>query len=375
MDFDWTEQENEEYNRMRLGADALPCPAPGYFTKDEWKRYAELGVMGLSVPRRYGGAGRGFLQTAHAAEGLGRSGTDMGLLFGALAHLFACAMPIAEYGHDQTRRRMLPLLCEGQWIGANAITEDTAGSDAMAMTARAHRVGDHYELNGTKTFVSNGPLADVFVVYAVTDPSLGHLGVSAFAVERTAPGLTVGAPFAKTGLRRCPASHVHLTRCTVPAAALLGAPGQGAAIFQQGMRWERTCLFAAYLGRTERLLHRCIAHARQRRQFGRSIAANQAVSHRIARMRIRLDAARLLLWRACWLLDRDRPARLEVAMAKHEVAEGSLAAALDTARIFAGHGVHAASGVGRDLDDAVAATIFSGTCDIQLEQIAKELGL
>lgn len=375
MDFGWSSEQQEAHRRIVTETAAWPQADGGFFTREQWERCATLGLVGLSVPTRYGGGGQGFLDTAGVVEAFGRGCRDMGLVFGSMAHLFACAMPIAEHGGDALRERVLPRLCSGEWIGANAITEESAGSDVTAVTARAERDGDGYRISGTKTFVSNGPVADVFVVYASTDPSFGHLGLSAFAVERTTPGLTVGVPFAKVGLDSCPASTVTLDGCRVGAAARLGREGQGAAIFQDSMRWERTCLFAAYLGQTDRLIERCVVHARSRRQFGRPIGTNQSISHRIAGMRVRLEAARLLLWQACWRLDRGERAVLDTAMAKLAASEGAVDTALHALRIFGGAGVQADSGIERELRDALPSTIFSGTSEIQLEQIAKEMGL
>jgi alkylation response protein AidB-like acyl-CoA dehydrogenase len=230
-------------------------------------------------------------------------------------------------------------------------------------------------LTGEKSFVSNGPAADVFVIYATSKPQLGHLGVSAFAVDRGTPGLVVGEPFGKLGLDRCPSSTLRLDRCVIPASRRLGREGQGAAIFQAAMRWERTCLFAAYVGRIERLVELCVEHARTRTQFGRPIGANQAVSHRLARMRVRLEAARLLLWQACWRLAQDEPASADVAMAKLAVSEAATESALDAVRIFGGDGIRSDRGIERELRDAVPSLVFSGTSEMQLELIARELGL
>ncbi|MCO5997397.1 acyl-CoA dehydrogenase family protein [Actinoallomurus rhizosphaericola] len=367
--------ERDVYHRFSKRIDGHPVPASGYLTREEWQWAAGAGLAGLSVSESYGGGGHGFAATAQAAEAFGRHHPDMGLVFAVLAHLFACAMPIAEHGDPALRERVLPRLCSGEWIGANAITEEGAGSDATALATRAVRDGDEYVLTGVKSFVSNGPIADVFVVYASTRPEFGHLGVSAFVIERGTPGLTVGEPFGKAGLVRCPAGELRLDGCRVPAGARLGADGQGAAIFQSAMRWERTCLFAAYLGQSERLLDRCVEHARERRQFGRPLAANQAVSHRIGRMRVRLDAARLLLERACARLDQGERAVLDVAMAKLAVSENAVATALDAQHIFGGAGVREDAGIAKDVRDALPCTTFSGTSEMQLEQIAEELGL
>jgi alkylation response protein AidB-like acyl-CoA dehydrogenase len=375
MNFEWTAEESARYNEVYSRTKQWPTPDPGFFTVPEWKLCASLGLLGLSIPEEYGGEGCGFLATARAAEAFGRGAPDMGVIFAALAHLFACAMPIVEHGDEAMRRLVLPRLSSGEWVGANAITEDGAGSDVTRLATRAERDGDAYVLTGEKSFVSNGPAADVFVVYATSQPELGYLGVSAFVVERGTPGLVIGEPFGKLGLDRCPASTLRFAGCAVPASRRLGGEGQGAAIFQAAMRWERTCLFAAYLGRMERLTGLCAEHARTRSQFGRPIGSNQAISHRLARMRLRLEAARLLLWRACWLLEKNEPASAEVAMAKLAISEAATESAMDAIRIFGGDGIRSDRGIERELRDAVPSLIFSGTSEMQLELIVRELGL
>jgi alkylation response protein AidB-like acyl-CoA dehydrogenase len=375
VEFEWTEEESDRYSRIYSCTRLWATPDSDFFTPPEWKLCASLGLLGLSVPKKYGGEGCGFLTTARAAEAFGRGAPDMGLIFAAMAHLFACAMPIAEHGDEEMCQVMLPRLSSGEWVGANAITEEGAGSDVTRLATLAERDGDAYVLTGEKSFVSNGPVADVFVVYASSQPEFGHLGVSAFVIERGTPGLVIGAPFGKLGLDRCPASTLRLDRCVVPARRRLGGEGQGATIFQAAMRWERTCLFAAYVGRIERLAEMCAEHARTRIQFGRSIGSNQAIAHRLARMRVRLEAARLLLWRACWLLEQNEPAGAEVAMAKLAVSEAAVESAMDAVRIFGGDGIRSDCGIERELRDAVPSLIFSGTSEMQLELIVRELGL
>jgi alkylation response protein AidB-like acyl-CoA dehydrogenase len=375
MDFEWTEEESDRYSQIYSQTKLWPTTDLGFFTSPEWKLCASLGLLGLSIPEKYGGEGFGFLATARAVEAFGRGAPDMGLVFAAMAHLFACAMPIAEHGDEEMRHAMLPRLSSGEWVGANAITEEGAGSDVTRLATRAERDADAYVLTGEKSFVSNGPVADVFVVYATSQPELGYLGVSAFVIERGTPGLVVGEPFGKLGLDRCPAGTLRFDRCVVPARRRLGGEGQGAAIFQAAMRWERTCLFAAYVGRIERLAELCADHARTRMQFGRPIGSNQAISHRVARMRVRMEAARLLLWRACWLLERNEPASANVAMAKLAISEAAAESAMDAVRIFGGDGIRTDRGIERELRDAVPSLIFSGTSEMQLELIVRELGL
>ncbi|MEU2790556.1 acyl-CoA dehydrogenase family protein [Streptomyces sp. NPDC007100] len=377
MDFSWTDQQQAVYDRVLAGARALgahtaPVPDP---VRGLWRGCAELGLTGLSVPEEWGGRGYDAVTTARAVEAAGRGCPDMGLLFSVLAHLFATAMPIVEHGDDTLRKELVPPLAAGARIGANAITEEAAGSDVTALRTTAERHGDHYALNGTKTFVSNAPIADLLLVYAVTDPAFGFLGVTCFAVDRDTPGVTIGAPFDKPALTTCPAATVTFTDAVVPTTRVVGRPGQGAAIFQSSMRWERSCLFAAYLGQMDRLIDETVQHASTRQQFGRPLAANQAVSHRIAEMKLRLETARLLLYRTCWLLDRDEHTPLDIALAKLHTAESAVQTALDATQLFAGSAHSTRTDIERALRDALPARTFSGTSDIQRELIAKGLGL
>lgn len=346
-----------------------------YYDRADWRRLGRLGLLGLSVPTRYGGGGLGALDTTRQVEALGRGCVETGLVFGASAHLFACAMPIVDFGTEELRTRVLPGICTGELIAGNAMTEVEAGSDVSRLALTGRRVAGGWVLDGEKSFVSNGPAADVYVAYATTDPKAGHLGVTGFVVERGAEGVTPSEPFAKMGLWQCPAGSVRFENCFVPDAQVLGEPGQGGVIFQHSMGWERACLFAGYTGLADRVLDQCVAYVRERRQFGRRLSEFQAVTHRIAEMKLRLEAARLLLYRACWERDNGRPATLSIALSKLAVSEGVLASALDAVRLFAGRGYQRADRIEAALRDAVPSVIFSGTSDIQRELIARELGL
>jgi alkylation response protein AidB-like acyl-CoA dehydrogenase len=327
------------------------------------------------VPPRWGGLGLGPLAAARLLEAFGRGCTDMGLVFSAGASLFAGAMPLVESGNDEQRDRFLPKLCTGEWIGANAITEPDAGSDVFALKTRAIADGDEYVIDGHKSYVTNGPEADVFVVYAVTQPDSGYLGISGFVLPRDTPGLSVGTAFSKLGLETSPIAPIYFERCRVPRSARIGAEGDGAAIFRRSMQWERTCLFGAYVGLMERLLERCVEFARERKQFRRAIGKNQAVSHRLADMKLRLEAARLLLYRACWKLEDGQDALGDVSMAKLAISEAAVQASLDAIQIHGGLGIITDAGIERMLRDCVPATLFSGTSEMQREIIARELGL
>jgi alkylation response protein AidB-like acyl-CoA dehydrogenase len=379
MDFAWSDRQRDLYERTLDAVRASfpgegPAPA-GFFTRDDWQELGKLGLLGACVPERHGGQGLGALDTALAVEALGRGCPNTGLVFAASAHLFACAMPIADFGAEPLRSAVLPGMCRGDVVAGNAMTEPGSGSDVSRLSVTAAPAEGGWLLNGTKSFVSNGPAADLYVTYATTDPKAGHLGVTAFAVERGSEGLAAGPPLEKMGLSQCPAGPVTFTDCFVPDAQVIGEPGQGGWIFQYSMGWERSCLFAGYLGLADRILDQCVLHVRERRQFGRSLASFQAVSHRLAEMKLRVESARLLLYRACWDLDRGGRATVFTPLSKLAVSEGVLSCVLDAVRLFGGRGYLRPDGIEAALRDTVPSVIFSGTSDIQRELIAKELGL
>lgn len=345
------------------------------FGREEWRTAGKLGLLGLCLPEEYGGGGFGALDTALGLEAFGRGCTDMGLVFAVSAHLLACSVPVRDFGGAALRERLLPGLVSGELVAANAMTEDDAGSDVGRLATTARRDGDEYVISGEKSFASNAPASDVLVAYAVTDPRSGFLGISAFAVDRHTEGIEVTGPFDKMGLNGCPAGRVHFQDVRVGADRLLGGAGMGAQIFQHSMGWERACLFAGYLGQMERQLADCVAHARRRQQFGKPLSAYQAVSHRLAGMRRRLESARWLLYRTCWLLDEGRADAATLALSKVAVSEAAVANALDAARVFGGRGYRTAEGVEATLRDAVPSLTFSGTNDIQHELIAQGMGL
>ncbi|HET8660525.1 MAG TPA: acyl-CoA dehydrogenase family protein [Micromonosporaceae bacterium] len=379
MRFGWAPEQQAAFDRTLAQVREVFGQAGSsderFYQREDWLRLGELGLLGLCVPARYGGAGLGALDTAVRVEALGRGCADTGLVFAASAHLFACAVPVATFGTEEVREKLLPGMCSGHLVAGNAMTEAQAGSDTSRLAVSATEVPAGFVLNGEKSFVTNGPAADVFVTYATTDPRAGHLGVTAFVVDRDTPGVSVGEPLAKMGLWSAPAGAVRFDDCLVPAERVLGQPGQGGAVFQHSMRWERACLFAGYVGLMDRLLDRCVEHARSRRQFGRRIGDFQSVANRIVAMKLRVDSARLLLYRACWEMDQGRESELSIALSKLAVSEGAVASALDAVALFGGNGYLRDHGIEAFLRDAVPSTIFSGTSDIQRILVARELGL
>jgi len=364
-----------DFARTALGGSRVEADRDETFDREGWDACARFGVFGLPIPEAYGGLGLGLSALVAVMEGLGQGTRDQGLLFSINAHLWTNSMPILAYGTDDQRQRYLPGLTSGALIGANGASEPDAGSDVFAMRTRAVLDGDEYVLTGTKTFVTNGPVADVAVVYATIDPKLGATGVTAFIVERDTPGMTVSRPFQKMGLRTSPMAELVFDGCRIPAANRLGREGRGVQVFESSMEWERGCILAISLGSMQRQLDACIAHARSRKQFGRAIGKFQSVSNKIVDMKVRLDTCRPLVYRIGRLKDNNRPAMQEAAIAKLYVSECYVRSSLDAIQIFGGYGYMTEQEIERDLRDAVGGTIYSGTNEIQRNIIASSLGL
>ena len=363
------------FARQALNHDMISADASETFSLDAWRHCADFGVLGMPVPKEYGGLGLGLSALLAVMEGLGYGTRDQGLLFSLNAHLWTNTIPILRYGTEAQRQQYLPRLCDGSLIGANAATEPDAGSDIFSMRTRAVRQDDVYVLNGTKMFVTNAPVADLFVAYATIDPALGVAGITAFIIERGTPGLTISRRLHKMGLRTSPMAEVIFDDCRVPVAQRLGREGRGVEVFDCSMEWERGCILASCLGVMRRQLEECIKHARTRTQFGRPIGKNQSVANKIVDMKVRLETSRALVGRIGELKDQNRPAMLESAMAKLHVSQSFVQSSLDAVQIFGGYGYMTEQQVERDLRDAVGSSLYSGTSEIQRNIIARALGL
>jgi alkylation response protein AidB-like acyl-CoA dehydrogenase len=345
------------------------------FPRDRWDRCAAMGLLGLPFPAAYGGADADIVTTMVAMEALGYGCRDSGLIFAMNAQMWAVQTPIWNFGSEEQKRRWLPPLCAGTVIGAHGMSEPDAGSDSSAITTTAVKRGEQWVLNGTKTFVTNAPVADLFVVFASTDPKMGFMGITGFLVERGTPGFTVGKPIEKMGLRSAPMAELFLEDCALPADARLGPLGGGARVFASSMEWERGCLLASYVGAMERQLETCVNHARTRRQFGKPIGRFQSVANRLVDMKVRMETSRLLLYRVGWLKSAGRDATADAAIAKLHLSEAWVQSCLDAIQIHGGYGYMTEYELERDLRDSVAGRIYSGTSEIQRNIIAARLGL
>jgi alkylation response protein AidB-like acyl-CoA dehydrogenase len=381
MEFEWNEEQRmyreavRRFAQLELGDNLILRDAEAVFSREAWRKCADFGIQGLPVPVEYGGQGADPLTIVLAMEALGYGCKDNGLIFSLNAHMWSCELPIVKFGTEAQRRCYLAGLCDGSLIGVQGMTEPGSGSDAYSLTTNAEKKGDRYVLNGSKMFITNAPVADLFVVFASTDREKGFAGISAFLVDRTAPGLVVGQTLQKMGLRTSPMSELAFQDCEVAEENLLGSVGAGMAIFNASMEWERSFILASVVGTMERQLERCISYARERKQFGQPIGKFQAVSHKIVDMKLRLETARLLLYSLGWRKSQGKKVLLESAMTKLYLSECFVQSSLDALQIHGGYGYMTEYELEREVRDAIGSRIYSGTSQIQSNIIARCLGL
>ena len=381
LDFSFTPDQLEWKSRVisvaqsSLGQNLRDRDRQELFDTQGWEVLAQLGLPGLLIPAQYGGKEGDPLTALLALEGLGYGCCDYGLIFSLNAHLWGCSIPIACFGNEQQKTSFLPKLSAGKAIGALAASERESGSDVFSLQTHACRQGNSYLLNGRKMFITNAPIADFFLVMTTLDASKGPLALTAFLVEKETPGLTVGNNIEKMGLRTTPMGELILEDCVVPAANRLGAEGNGLAIFNYAMHWERCFILSHAIGAMQRILEQCVVYAQNRCQFGKSISKYQAISHKIVEMRQRLEIARLLLYKVGWLKQRGESAVQESAMTKLYISDAWVQNCQDALHIHGGYGYLTETGLERELRDAIGSQIYSGTAEIQREIIARFMNL
>ena len=381
MDFSWTEEQLKykqaviEFAQKELNKGLIDRDRQGELSRENWKKCAQMGILGLATPEEYGGSATDIVTTMLVMEGLGYCCRDNGLIFAMNAQMWSVQHPILTFGTEAQKRKYLPGFCSGEIIGAHGMSEADSGSDAYSLRTRAERTGAGYVLNGSKMFVTNAPVADMSVIFATVDPAKGRGGVTAFLVDKGTPGFRVSRNIEKMGLRTSPMGELILEDCVVPEENRLGPEGAGTSIFNSSMEWERSCILGSHVGAMERQLEECIRYARERRQFGQAIGKFQSVANRIADMKVRLETARLLLYKVAWLNQNGKSAVMEAALAKLYLSESYVSSSMDAIRTYGGSGYMSALEVERDLRDAIGGTIYSGTSDIQRMIIARWLGL
>ncbi|MGA9362879.1 MAG: acyl-CoA dehydrogenase family protein [Bacteroidota bacterium] len=381
MNFEFTEEQLEfkksaiRFAQKELNDEMIKRDRDGVFSRELWRKCADFGLQGSAFPERYGGNDADILSTMLLMEGLGYGCKDSGLIFSINGQMWTVQMPILRFGSDAQKNKYLPKLCSGEWIGAHGMTEPGSGSDAFSLTTSAKLDGDYYILNGTKTFSSNAPVADVFIVFATINKRKGFMGVTGFIVEKGFSGFSVGKSIEKMGLRTAPMAELILEDCRVPVSNRLGREGNGAAIFDDAIEWERSCILASLIGGMERQLETCIKYAKERRQFNTPIGKFQSVANKIVDMKVRLETARLILYKVAWMKKAHGKATMDAAIAKLYLSESWIRSCLDAIQIHGGYGYTTEFELERDLRDSLASTLYSGTSEIQRNIIARYLGL
>ena len=380
MDFAWNEEQAAfrkevlRFAREELKDDVIARDHNEEFSRPLWEKCAKFGIQGLPIPVEYGGGGADILTTVCALEALGYGCHDNGLLFSINAHMWSSEIPIWNFGTEAQKKKYLPGLVSGG-LGLHAMTEPGSGSDAYSLKTRAERKGDKYILNGSKTFSSNAPNADVTIVFANLDPTRGPNGVTAFLVDKGTPGFTVGRKLHKMGLRTSPMAEIALQDCEIPVENLLGKEFGGQAVFTSSMEWERICILASHLGAMQRIMETCVKYAKERKQFGEPIGKFPAIANKIADMDVRLETGRLVLYKAAWMKSQGRHPLREASIAKLYVAEACVKSCLDAIQLHGGYGYMTEYELERELRDAIAGTIYSGTSEVHRVIIANMQGL
>lgn len=374
MDFQLT-KEQKQYKREIINfaknnlndEEYLEC-----FSEEMWRKISNFGFLGMTVGEEYGGLGESYLTAAVALEALGYGCENNGFVFVVNNHIWVSQNLIYLYGQQNLKDKYLFDMVEGKKIGAIAITEADSGSDALSMETYAKEEGDCYVLNGSKMFISNGPIADVFVVIAVTqkEPVKKY---TAFIVEKTFEGVHVGKDIEKMGLGACPTSELTFSECKVPKENILGKFNEGSSLLTNALEWERCYEFAPHIGAMQRVMEKCIEYVNTRKQFGKPIKDYQAVSHKIADMKTNMEMARLMLYKIAWLKDHKRSAYVETSMFKVFVSEHYIKTCRDALQIFGAYGYTKEYSLERELRDALACSIYSGTNEMQRNTIFQML--
>lgn len=381
MDLSWSDDQLKlkesaiRFAKEKLNDLLIQRDKEGLFSRGLWEACAEFGIQGMPFPVEYGGMNADIITTALVMEGLGYACKDSGLIFGINAQMWSVQMPILRFGTDEQKRKYLPDLCCGKSIGAHGMTEPGSGSDAFGLRTSAMSKDSHYVLNGTKTFVTNAPEADIFLVFATVNRKLGFMGVTGFIIEKNLPGFRVGKAIEKMGLKTSPMAELIFEDCKLPEENRLGKEGSGAAVFNDSMEWERSCILASYLGGMERQLETCIKYVKERRQFNKPIGKFQSVANKIVDMKMRLETSRQILYKVAWLKKNQGQAVMDAAIAKLYLSEAWVKSCLDAIQIHGGYGYTTEFELERDLRDSIGGTLYSGTSEIQRNIIAHELGL
>ena len=341
------------------------------FPNDLWPKLGQLGLLGITIPEEYGGSGMGYLAHAIAIEEISRASASVGLSYAAHSNL--CLNQIRLNGTEAQKQQYLPALCSGEHVGALAMSEPSAGSDVVSMRLRAERQGEDFVLNGNKMWITNGPDANVYVIYARTDPEAGSKGITAFIVERDTPGFSRSPKLDKLGMRGSNTCELVFENCRVPATQILGEVGAGVRVLMSGLDYERAVLAGGPVGILQACLDVALPYVHEREQFGQSIGEFQLVQGKLADMYARCSASRAYLYAVCGALDRGEQSRKDAAAVILYTAEAATQSALDAIQLLGGNGYINDYPTGRLLRDAKLYEIGAGTSKVRRMLIGREL--
>ncbi|MGD2087988.1 MAG: acyl-CoA dehydrogenase family protein [Candidatus Aminicenantes bacterium] len=378
MNFDYTDHEQE---LLQWGIDLGKFLQekdrnPETFQKELWKEMAQKNIFETIVPTEFNGLGFSALDLVLILQGISRHWKNLGMLFAASAQLFACMIPMIRFGSQQQKEEIFSRVFKGEVILANLMTEPGSGSDCFALQTTAAPASDGtYSITGSKCFGTNAPIADYFVTYAKTRPSYGFLGISCFLIPKNSKNITMAKPYEKMGLNGSLLGDVSFDQCTVGKDRLIGKDGQGGTIFNTSMNWERTCLFAIYLGMMERQLQEVTDFVKVQNRFGKTLSKFQLVQDRVVEMKKNLEISRLLLYQAAHDLNKGKANELHSSLSKVFTSQAAVENSLHAIQLYGAYGYTKESGIEMMLRDSIPARIFSGSNEIQRQVIARELGL
>ncbi len=379
LDFTLTDEQlamkesTRKFAERELSPGAIERDVKAEFNLAGFRKCGEFGLLGLPVPKEYGGSGTDVITMMAAMEGLGRGCTDGGLILSLGAHVCICTIPVWQFGSEEQKKKFLPGLCSGEKIGAFGLTEPNAGSDALAVQTTAKKDGDHWVLNGTKMFITNGPIADVVLTIATVDRAKKAGGLTAFLVEKGTPGFSCSRELDKMGMRSSPTGELVFEDCRVPDASVIGDVGGGAAITLGTLGWERATMIASSIGGQERVLEKTVKYAQERVQFGKPIAKFQAIQHKLADMKANLEVCRLLVYKSAWMKQNGMDDMAFAAITKLTVSELGRANMLHALQVHGGYGYMREYEIERGVRDSMLGTIGAGTSEIQRMIIARSL--